>query len=298
MGCLAFLLSFNLASCKKAASSVGNPTTPLQTLINTDTTLSLYHRMVLRANDAGLIGNDSATVLIPTNAAFRSAGYSEVAIDSLSAAFADNLVRYTYITSRVVPGAGSYTGYPTLLGYTIYGMTDSSHIHWFNGTTVSGDPTVAGNVLVYRLTAPLLSPADSLDVLLGSDSTLSFMAEVMVRTNLDSVLFSGNFTLLAPVNSAFISAGYDSVGAIDAADSSTLAQLVKYHTLTADFFTNTLLGLTTVPTLQGGSLTVSVQNGTLRFSGAGNAVPANFLSGNRLAGSTLIVHRIDQVLSP
>jgi hypothetical protein len=73
---------------------------------------------------------------------------------------------------------------------------------------------------------------------------------------------------------------------------------VKYHTLTADWFTNTLMGLTTVSTLQGGSLTVSKQNGVLQFSGTGNGTPANLLSGNRLAGSTLIVHRIDQVLTP
>jgi len=298
MGCLALFVFLSLASCKKTASPVKNPITPLQTLINTDTTLSLYHRLVLQANDAGLIGNDSVTVLIPTNSAFRSAGYSELIIDSLSTSFADKMVRYHFITSRVAPEANTYTGYPSLLGYNVYGMTDSAHIHWFNGTAVTGDSAIVGNVVVYRLQAPLLSPADSLDILLGSDSTLSFMAAVMQRTNLDSVLFSGNLTLLAPVNSAFINAGYDSVGAIDAADSSTLVQLVKYHTLTADYFTNSLLGLSSVPTLQGGSLTVSVQNGILRFSGPGNTVPANFLSGNQLAGNTLIVHRIDQVLSP
>jgi hypothetical protein len=211
---------------------------------------------------------------------------------------ADRLVLYHYITSRVIPDNSTYTGYPTRLGYTIYGMTDSTHRILFNSVPVTGDSASIGKALVYRLSAPIQPPADSLDILLGSDSTLSFMAEVMRRTNLDSVLFSGNFTLLAPVNSAFIAAGYDSLGAIDAADSATLAQLVKYHTLTGDYFSNILLGLNTVPTLQGGSVTVNVNNGLLQFSGAGNAVPANWLSGNRLAGSTLIVHRIDRVLSP
>lgn len=297
-GCWVFFLFLCVAACKKPPSPVRNTITPLQTLINTDTTLSLFHRMVLQANDAGLIGNDSVTVLIPTNAAFRSAGYSETVIDSIGTTFSDNLIRYHFLLSRVIPDGNTYTGYATQQGHTIYGMTDTTHIRWFNGTAVTGDSTMAGNVLVYRLSAPLTYPADSLDILLGSDSTLTFMAEVLQRTNLDSVLFSGNLTLLAPTNSAFMNAGYDSVGAIDAVDSSTLVQLVKYHTLTADWFTNTLMGLTTVSTLQGGSLTVSKQNGVLQFSGTGNASPANFLSGNQLAGSTLIVHRIDQVLSP
>jgi uncharacterized surface protein with fasciclin (FAS1) repeats len=298
-GCGVLLLFLSLAYCKKTAPPVKNPITPLQSLINTDTTLSLFHRMVLQANEAGLVSNDYITVLIPTNAAFRSAGYSEASIDSLGASIADNLVRYLFIPSRAVPDGNIYTGYPTLLNYTIYGLTDSAHHHWFNGTLVSGDSVSAvGNTLVYRLSAPLQSPSDSLDILLGSDSSLSFLAAVFQRVHLDSVLFSGNYTLLAPVNSAFMAAGYDSVGAIESADSATLVQLVRYHTLTGNYFTNTLLGLSAVPTLQGSSITVSRQNGFPQFSGAGNTIPANLLSGNQLAGNTLIVHRIDQVLSP
>jgi len=297
-GSLVLLIFCWLASCNKTPAPVKNPITPLQFLINTDTSFSIFHRMILQANEAGLVSNDSVTFLIPTNAAFRSAGYNEGSIDTLPSSTADRLIRYHYISSRVVPGGNTYTGYPTLLGYPIYGMTDGAHQIWFNGTPVTGDTANVGNVLVYRLSAPLQPPADSLNILFAQDSTLSFLAEVFLRTNLDSVLFSGNYTLLAPVNSAFIAAGYDSLGAIDAADSATLVQLVKYHTLTGDYFTNILMGVSTVPTLQGSPVTVSSQNGILQFSGANNPVPANWLSGNQLAGSTLIVHRIDRVLSP
>ncbi|MES1160378.1 MAG: fasciclin domain-containing protein [Bacteroidota bacterium] len=297
-GFLALLFFCWLAGCNKTPAPTKNPITPLQELVNTDTTLSLFHRMVLQANEAGLLGNDSVTLLLPTNAAFRSAGYSEAIIDSLSAAFADRMVRYHFIRSRIIPDGAVYTGYSTFLGYNVYGMTDGNQVRWFNGTTVTGDSAMVGNVLVYRLSTPLASPADSLDILLGSDSTLSFMAEVLRRTNLDSVVSSGAYTLLAPVNSAFINAGYDSVGAIDLADSATLVQLVKYHTLTGTFFTNTLMGLTTVPTLLGSSVTVSQSSGVLQFAGPGNSIPASWLSGNQPAGNAPIVQRIDQVLSP
>ena len=51
----------------------------------------------------------------------------------------------------------------------------------------------------------MTAPGDSLNVLLEGDSTLSFLSEVFLRTNLyDSLLTSGNFTLLAPNNTAFI----------------------------------------------------------------------------------------------
>ncbi|HXB10055.1 MAG TPA: hypothetical protein VNW04_23190, partial [Puia sp.] len=35
--------------------------TPLQTLVNTDTSLSLFHRMILQANDAGLLNDQALT---------------------------------------------------------------------------------------------------------------------------------------------------------------------------------------------------------------------------------------------
>jgi uncharacterized surface protein with fasciclin (FAS1) repeats len=295
---LVLLLSCCFGSCKKPPSPSFNPINPLQSLINTDTSLSFFHRMILQANDAGLVGNDSVTFLIPTNTAFRAAGYTEAIIDSTPSSLTDRLIRYHYITTRVIPDGNAYTGYPTLLGHTIYGMTDGNHQTWFNVTPVTGDTSMPGNVLVYRLSAPLQPSEDSLDILLANDSSLSFLAEVFRRTHLDSVLFSGNFTLLAPVNSAFMAAGYDSIGAIDLADSNALVQLVKYHALTGDYFTNILMGLTFVPTLLGAPVNISTQGGTLKFSGASNPVPATFLYGNQLAGNTLIVHRIDQILSP
>ncbi len=297
-GPLVLLIFCCLASCGKTKPAATNPVTPFQNLINTDTSFSIFHRMVLQANDAGFIGNDSVTFLIPTNDAFRLAGYNEDALDTFPSSVANRLISYSYIRSRAIPDGNTYAGYSTQLGYTLYGMTDAAHQRWFNGIPVTGDTVNAGNVLVYRLSAPLQPPADSLALLLSNDSSLTFLAEVFRRTNLDSLVSSGSFTLLAPVNSAFIAAGYDSVGAIDAADSGALAQLVKYHTLTGEYFTNILMGVSTAPTLQGSSVTVNGQNGGLQFSGPNNPAPANWLSGNQLAGSTLIVHRIDRVLSP
>jgi hypothetical protein len=53
-----------------------------------------------------------------------------------------------------------------------------------------------------------------------------------------------------------------------------------------------------VVTLQGGSLSVSISNGVLQFTGAGNASPANLLTGNQPAGNTFVIHKIDELLSP
>ena len=53
------LLFIGFLACKKTAPPK-LVITPLQTLVNTDTTLTLFHRMILQANDAALL-NDAAS---------------------------------------------------------------------------------------------------------------------------------------------------------------------------------------------------------------------------------------------
>jgi len=292
------ILLAGISSCRKAAPPAINPITPLQSLINTDTSFYLFHRMLLIANESGLLADNSVTLLIPTNTAFRTAGYSEGYIDSLLPSVADRLISYHFISQIARPDSNGYAPYPTHQGYLLYGEKDASSQIWFNGATVTGDTIMAGKALVYRLNSILLSPQDSLSLTLGQDSTLSFTAELFRRTGLDTTLTSGYFTVLAPTNTAWINAGYDSVGAIDSADLNTMLNLAKFHVLPGQYFSNQLTGVNNVITLQGGSLSVSVQGATLQFKGNGNAVPANVLTANQPAGNIYVIHKIDEVLSP
>jgi hypothetical protein len=209
------------------------------------------------------------------------------------------MLRFQYITSTVTPDSGAYKAYPTLLGYTIYGMRDSAHHILFNGVPTAGDAVPVGKALVYRLTGTIQAARDSLVDLFGQDTTLSFLSEVFRRTNLyDSVLLAGNYTLLAPVNNAFRQAGYDSLGVIDSADVNTLIQLAENQVQKGFWFTNSFPVQGALPSLGGGSVTVTVSGGHYRFAGTGNTVPANWLSGNQQAGPSLVVHRIDAIILP
>jgi len=292
------VLLAGMSSCRKTQPPALNPITPLQSLINTDTSFSFFHRMLLVANETALLADNPVTFLIPTNTAFRAAGYSQGSIDSLSPSVADRLISYHFIPQLARPDSNGYAPYPTHLGYSLYGEKDSSAQIWFNGAPIIGDTMMAGKALVYRLNAILLSPQDSLSLTLAQDSTLSFSAELFRRTGLDSTLAPGYFTVLAPTNTAWINAGYDSVGAIDSADSVTMLSLAKFHVLPGQYFSNLLTGVNNVITLQGGSLSVSVQGGVLQFKGNGNTVPAGVLTANQPAGNTLVIHKIDEVLSP
>src|ERR1700750_1214555 len=82
-----------VACTKTKTATVNNPLTPLQALVNTDTTLTLFHHLLLVGNDLALLADDSATLLIPTNAALRQAGYGEGIVDSVSSSLADRMLR-------------------------------------------------------------------------------------------------------------------------------------------------------------------------------------------------------------
>ena len=290
-----------LVSCKKTPPPAPIQLSPLQKLVNTDTTLSLYHRLILQANETALLNDDTVTLLIPVNAAFRAAGYSADSIDNISATQANNIVQYDFIPGRVIiplADSGVYIPYNTLLGFPIYGMSDGAHI-WFNGVQAEQETAATGKAIVYLLGAlGGTPPADSLGALLGGDSTLTFMEEAMLVTGLDSTLPAGNYTLLAPINSAWQAAGYDSLGAIDSANPAVLTQLLEYQFVKGFYFTNTLPAQSSLPTLEGSPVTVTFQNGLFQFSGPGNPVPANLLPGNQFAGTEVLVYKIDQVLMP
>ncbi|HVU57202.1 MAG TPA: fasciclin domain-containing protein [Puia sp.] len=292
------VLLAGISSCRKTAPPATNPITPLQSLINTDTSFSLYHRMLLIANESGLLADNSVTLLIPTNDAFRAAGYSEGQIDSLLPSVADRLISYHFITQPAHPDSNGYAPYPTHLNFSLFGEKDAGGQIWFNGSAVTGDTLMVGKALIYRLSSILLSPQDSLIYVMGQDSTLSFTAELFRRTGLDTLPTTNYYTVLTPTNTAWINAGYDSVGAIDSADLNTMLSLAKFHVLPGQYFSNQLAGLNNVVTLQGSPLSVSMAGGVLQFKGNGNASPASVLTANQPAGNSFVIYKIDEVLSP
>jgi uncharacterized surface protein with fasciclin (FAS1) repeats len=300
IGCLLGLFFIGIVSCKKSPPPKPIAITPLQTFVNSDTSLTLFHRMLLQANDAVLLADSSISLLIPTNAVLRQAGYTETIIDSTSSYLLDRMLRYQYVLSAIAPDSSGYSAYPTLLGATIYIQKDSGGQLLMNGSATANNVALPiGKASVYYLNSLLPPAADSLPELLQGDSTLSMFAEALAVTNLyDSTLLSGSYTILVPVNSAFAAAGYDSIPAIDSANIDTLFHLVQGQILKGIYFTNTFPAPGPVYDVLGNPITVGLANGGLQFSASGNAVPANWLSGNQVSGTNMVVHRTDAILSP
>lgn len=285
-------------ACKKAPPAKPLVLMPLQQLLNTDTTLTLYHRMILRANDAALLNDSPKTFLFLRNAVLENAGYGQVAIDSMASELADRIVRYNFLPSGLTTDSAGYTANPTLLGVPLYVEKINNNQLFINGSvTAANQANPVGQASVYYLDSLVPPAADSISEIIQYDSTLTYMGEVLTRTNLyDSLLITGSYTLLAPTNTAFQNAGWDSIGAIDSASIDTLLQLALNQVVKGSYFTNTFPSSLT--TVYGGIITVSTVNGFLQFNTSGNAVPVNWLSGNQVAGPTLILHHTDGILTP
>jgi uncharacterized surface protein with fasciclin (FAS1) repeats len=288
-------------SCKKAPPPKPIPITPLQKLVNSDTSLTYFHEMLIDANDVVLLKDTTASLLIPTNAVLLQAGYTPAVIDSTSSSQLDQMLRYNYVLSPTINPDSGYTAYATDLGTALYIEKDSTAgLLLLNGSgTAVSTPVTVGQASVYYLTSLVPTASDSLPALLQSDSTLTFFAEAMAITNLyDSTLLTGSYTILAPVNSAFINAGYDSITAIDSANVDTLIALVQGQIIQGFYLTNSFPVPGPVHDVLGNAITVGLNNGVLQFSASGNAVPVNWLSGNLISGSNIVVHRTDGILSP
>src|ERR1700722_200999 len=292
---VASLVLISIFACKKTHTITKVELTPLQTLINTDTTLSLYHLMILQANDEALMNDATATLFFPRNAVLEEAGYTDIIIDSMSSTLADRIVRYNYLPEAISTDSAGYTANPTLLGVPLYIAKLAGGQLLLNATvTVSGSSQV-GKATVYYLDSLVPAAADSLSEIVQSDSALTFFSEVLNRTNLyDSLLLTGSYTLLAPDNQAFINAGYDSIGAIDSANIYSLVNLAMNQVVKGAYFTNDFPA--TVTTLFGITINVSTVNGYLQFEATGGSTPVNWLSGNQIAGPPLVLQHTDGII--
>lgn len=294
------LFFIGVLSCKKAPPPKPIPITPLQTLVNSDTTLTLFHQMILVANDAALLADTTETILIPRNAVLEAAGYTNITIDSTSSFQLDQLIRYQFVLGALSPDSGTYTAYPTRLGASLYIEKDSTGELLMNGgTTAPNAGTAVGKATVYYLNSLLPTAVDSLPILLQEDTSLTMFAAAVSLSNVyDSLLLTGNYTVFAPINAAFQAAGYDSVTAIDSANVDSLITLVEGQVVKGAYFTNTFPIPGPVTDLLGNSITISHTGGGWQFAASGNAVPANWLSGNLASGTNIVIHKTDAILSP
>lgn len=287
------------SSCQKKDNNSPAPVIPLMNVLSNDTTLSYFYRIILRANDLNLFSpSDSITVFAPVNAAFRAVGISTSRIDSLSAVILDSMVRYHYTLGAINPHAASYSSFTSLIGLPVFGSSNGGTVYFNGAAAVKQGLATTAPATLYKLNLPLQVPSASLTGYLANDSTITLFTEALQRTGLATSLGAFGFsTVLIPDNKAFNAAGYPNITSIDAANITTLTNLIKYHILNGQYFTNNF-DQPTVTSSGGGTISVTTGGLLPQFTGTNNTAAASMISANKIAGSNIIIHKINTVLMP
>ena len=287
-------------SCHKDSNPAPAPVTntPLQEYISGDTSLSIFNAAIVKSGDASLYaGMDSVTVLAPTNDAFRAAGISQSTIAGMSSSAVDSLLRYHFINQSADLNSGKYGTYTSDLGSSVYGYGGTTDSNYFNGAQATKVAVTNSKATVYRLNTVLGVPYSTGSGYLTSDTSLSYFNEALHRSGIDLSTDTGWTTVLAPTNNAFRAAGYDSLGAIDQADSASLRNVLTYHVLPGQYFANSYTGLTSVPTSNTGSdIMIGTSPTGATFSGAGNTTPVGFAGNSVLAGNNTIYQPVNGIV--
>ncbi|NID10846.1 fasciclin domain-containing protein [Fibrella aestuarina] len=300
-----FVLSTVLfSSCKKDDTPV--TTNTITDIVLTNNDFTLLRAAVQRAGLADALRGGSLTVFAPTDAAFRAAGYADVAaINAASVASLTSLLQYHVVGSRITAAnipAAQNTAVPSLLttNGTLYVSKVGSNVS-VNGRRVTTADVAADNGIVHVIDGVLIPPSgDVVAAVIGNPQNFSLLAQAVQRAGagvITALQSTTAATVFAPTNQAFIDAGL-SATAINATDPAVLARVLSYHVVPGRVFSTLLTDGVTPATLLGPTVRVNVSSAGVTVTGQGNGTnAATVVSANNLT-SNAVIHGINRVLLP
>jgi uncharacterized surface protein with fasciclin (FAS1) repeats len=270
--------------------------------VSNEANLSLLKAAVIHAGlDGTLATTQNITVFAPTNDAFIKAGFKdEAAIKAADKATIASILTY-HVLAQKVTAADIKTADNqelTMLSTNKSWLTKDANGVSINAAKVTKADVAADNGVIHVIDAVILPPSKNIVELVLADANLSLLKEAVVRassgkTNLASILTTGAFTVFAPTNKAFESAGFNSKK-IAETDPDFLAKVITHHAIAARVF-STNLKSGTAKSVQGDDLTIDAAKATVK--GSFNSSASNITAVNVLATNG-VVHVIDAVLLP
>jgi transforming growth factor-beta-induced protein len=242
----------------------------------------------LRANSAA-----GLTVFAPTNAAFTALGN---AVPSDPAALS-NILRLHVVGARALAASlsngqrlTSLQGATLTVGITAGAVT----IQGPNNTVrVTATDVPARNGVIHVVDAVILPAApQNIAQVAAATPDLSTLTAALRAGGLDSTLAgTGPFTVFAPVNSAFAALPASTVTALLATGNRAILQsLLRYHVVAGRLEASALRDGQTLTTVNGATLAVRVQGGTVTING-------RTVRTADVGASNGVVHLIDGVLT-
>lgn len=243
------------------------------------------------------------TLFAPTNDAFAAAGITDV--NGADAILAYHVIDGTVMAS-MLPDSGIAAAEVPTLGGNIY-ITNAGGPVSINGTTMVTATDITGsNGVVHVIDRTLVPPTNTINEIVaslagGSPAEFTMLAAALGRAGLgDTFGTDGPFTVFAPVDAAFMAAGFADVDAINAADPMVLASILTHHVVEPSvyIFSTDLTDGLQAPMLNGQNVTIDLD--TLTIQDAAGSMPAAGLVTSLLNvhATNGVVHVIDKVLLP
>lgn len=276
-----------------------------------------------------LEGEGPFTVFAPTNAAFDALpeGILEALLKPENKEALAAILRYHVaaselkaadITSALDMAQESYT-VTTLHGDPLLAMLADGSVQLKdpqgNTATVTATDVMASNGVIHLIDqvllpadinpGALLPPADIVGVAMNNEQFSTLVAAVQAAGLVETLQGDGPFTVFAPVNAAFAALPEGTVESLlQPENKETLSGILTYHVVAGAVDAATLTaaiqnaegGTYTVPTVNGGELSASIQDGKVILTDAqGNMATVVATDVNASNG---IIHAIDAVVMP
>ena len=308
-----------LVSCKKSPSSATSDSydNRLGFIMSDNFDLTLFNVGLTYTHYSDtLLQPGPYTVLAPSDEAFEAAGYANAVAVQAAGGLMTQIIGY-----HILRGTYQLNLLPYEFNQEIHTLDGASMYvtHWvkngdtvitINGATIESLNLPASNGLIQVLNQ-VLSPAlyDNVQEAISADSSLTYFNAALLQSGLLTTLQgAGPFTVFAPTNTAFRSAGFLTTDSINRTDPAVLTALLTYHILSGRRFVNDYI-LTTGATntsvqgmLDSNNVTINLIPGStpgtysgITVQGSGNTKVSNLVRQNVLAGNG-VLHTIDQVL--
>ncbi|MFD2932657.1 fasciclin domain-containing protein [Spirosoma flavum] len=307
IGVIALLL-VALLSCKKDDDTVATPQTITDRILE-DSQFSLFRAAVAYAEVGDVLKGGNLTLFAPNDVAFQASG---LATPAAIMAFSKDQVK-AIVLYHVLYGSVSTSTIPTGLnsistasnGVAYVNKTSVGTIYINNAQVIQADIAVA-NGYVHSIDRVLTPSAGNLLTTIQNNPNLTFLTAAIKRINtsnpnllatLDTELSANSVTVFAPNDSAFQSAGYKDLSAINSVSLQTLTNTLLYHVVPGVTFSNQFQTGSISTLLSNNKLTVSSTANQITIKGNKNTTAATIKQAD-IAATNGVVHIIDQVLQP
>jgi transforming growth factor-beta-induced protein len=247
-----------------------------------------------KTNLMGTVARNTLTLFAPTDMAFERlfADLGVKGLDDLTAEALTPILLYHAVSGSVLSGDLSSGYYTSVNGASIQvNLGDGVMVNKSN-VIIADIPAVNG--VIHAIDKVMLPPS-LVDLALGN-SNFSILVEAVVKADLVETLASGEFTVFAPTNDAFLDLlgelGYSSLDEIPV---NLLKDVLLYHVLPAKVYSNDLPARPyNVKTVHGQIIEIDATVPEIKDV---KSRKANLI-GFDVSGTNGVIHVIDKVVLP